>query len=363
MRTVLRSLISLGFAAIFFLAGSMAAFAGDDTAPSWMKQAASQTPPAYEKDVPAVVLHDEQQVTLGSDGKLVTVENYAVKMINREGRNFAIARAFYLVSAGKIRSIEAWLIRPDGSVKEYGKESILDIIADPDDVYNEGRIKIIDASGDVDTGHIFGYTVVSEDTPLFYQDRWQFQGRLPTLVSRYSLNLPQGWKASSITFNAADVKPVVSGSNYTWELRSLKPIPPEPMSPSVDNLAPQIAVNYGPDDRTQSVDRAFTDWLDVSKWAAAMHDTQVVIDDNIAAKARDLTANAKTELEKIQAIGTYVQNLQYISIDIGVGHGNGYKPRPSDLVLSRGYGDCKDKANLMRALLKSLKIDAYPVAI
>lgn len=363
MRTVLRSLTSLGFAAIVFLAGSMAAFAGDDTAPSWMKQAASQTPPAYEKDVPAVVLHDEQQVTLGSDGKLVTVENYAVKMINREGRNFAIARAFYLVSAGKIRSIEAWLIRPDGSVKEYGKESILDIIADPDDVYNEGRIKIIDASGDVDTGHIFGYTVISEDTPLFYQDRWQFQGRLPTLVSRYSLNLPQGWKASSITFNAADVKPVVSGSNYTWELRSLKPIPPEPMSPSVDNLAPQIAVNYGPDDRTQSVDRAFTDWLDVSKWAAAMHDTQVVIDDNIAAKARDLTANAKTELEKIQAIGTYVQNLQYISIDIGVGHGNGYKPRPSDLVLSRGYGDCKDKANLMRALLKSLKIDAYPVAI
>ena len=363
MRTVLRSLTSLVFAAIVLLAGSVAAFAGDDTAPSWMKQAASQTPPVYEKDVPAVVLHDEQQVTLGSDGKLVTVENYAIKMINREGRNFAIARAFYLVSAGKVRSIEAWLIRPDGSVKEYGKESILDLIDDPDDVYNEGRIKVIDASGDVDTGHVFGYTVISEDTPLFYQDRWQFQGRLPTLVSRYSLNLPQGWKASSITFNAADVKPVVSGSSYTWELRNLPNIPPEPMSPSVDNLAPQIAVNYGPDDRTQAVNRAFADWLDVSRWAASMYDTQVVIDDNIAAKARDLTANAKTELEKIQAIGTYVQNLQYISIDIGVGHGNGYKPRPSDLVLSRGYGDCKDKANLMRALLKSLKIDAYPIAI
>jgi hypothetical protein len=88
-----------------------------------------------------------------------------------------------------------------------------------------------------------------------------------------------------------------------------------------------------------------------------------VIDDEVAAKARELTANAKTELDKIRAIGTYVQNMQYISIDIGVGYGNGLRPRPSNLVLSRGYGDCKDKANLMRAMLKVLKIEAYPIAI
>jgi hypothetical protein len=111
------------------------------------------------------------------------------------------------------------------------------------------------------------------------------------------------------------------------------------------------------------VNRAFADWLDVSRWAASVYDPQVVIDDNVAIKARELTASAATELDKIRLIGAYVQNLQYISIDIGVGHGNGYRPRPSNLVLSRGYGDCKDKANLMRALLKTLKIEAYPIAI
>jgi hypothetical protein len=89
----------------------------------------------------------------------------------------------------------------------------------------------------------------------------------------------------------------------------------------------------------------------------------VIVDDAVAAKARELTANSKTELEKIRAVGTYVQNLQYISIDIGVGYGNGMIPRPSNMVLSRGYGDCKDKANLMRAMLKALKIEAYPIAI
>jgi transglutaminase-like putative cysteine protease len=356
-----------GFIFLAVLAGSICVFDSpayaDSQPPPWMRQAAAATIPTYEKDVPAVVLHDEQQVTLGTDGKLVTVENFAVKLLNREGRRYAIARAFYLVSAGKIRNIEAWLIRSDGTTKSYEKGSIVDIIADPEDVYNEGRIKLIDATGEVDTGHVFGYTVVSEDLPLFYQDTWQFQDRLPTLLSRYSLNLPQGWKASSITFNSSDIKPSATGSNYSWEMRNLQPIPPEPLSPAVENIAPRIAVNYSPDNAAQSVNRAFSGWLDVSRWAATLYDPQVVIDDSIAIKARDLTANAKTELEKIHAIGSFVQNMQYISIDIGVAHGNGYKPRPSNLVLSRGYGDCKDKANLMRALLKTLKIDAYPIAI
>jgi transglutaminase-like putative cysteine protease len=353
-----RLIISFSIIFLFFTNIS----AGDNV-PNWMKQAASVTAPIYEKDVPAVVLHDEQQVSLNSDGKLLTTENYAVKLLTREGRNFAVARAYYLVSSGKVRDIEGWLIRADGSTKFYDKKTILDVIADQDDVYNEGRLKVIDATNDTDAGYIFGYTIVSEDTPLFYQDVWQFQGRLPTVVSRYTLNLPSNWKASSITFNAAEVKPQISGTTYIWEMRNLAPIPPEPMSPSVNNIAPRIAVNYSPENNSQTVNRAFADWTDVSRWATGLHDSQVIVDDAVAAKARDLTANAKTEFEKIHAIGSYVQNLQYISIDIGVGYGNGYRPRSSSLVLARGYGDCKDKANLMRAMLKSLKIEAYPIAI
>lgn len=343
------------------LLGSQIALADD--APSWLKHASSLPVPGYEKDVPAVVLQDEQQVSLSNDGKLTTTENFAVRVLSREGKRTAIARAFYLVSAGKVRDIQAWVIRPGGTVKEYDKKNVLDIISDPDDVYNEGRIKVIDASDDVDTGYVFGYTIVSEDSALFYQDSWAFQDRLPTLISRYALNLPSGWTASSITFNTNEVKPQVNGTSYTWEMRDLAPIKWEPASPSPVNLSPRIVINYMPDPKSMSVGRVFADWKDVSRWATAMHEPQVIIDDNIAGKARDLTANAKNEFEMIRAIGAYVQGLQYISIDIGVGYGNGYKPRSSSLVMGRGYGDCKDKANLMRALLKSLKIDAYPIAI
>jgi hypothetical protein len=354
------------FTLLFFITlfTSVSANPVDNAPPSWLRQAATASvPTTYEKNVKAVVLHNEQSVTLDNNGMLVTTENKALKILTREGRREAVALAFYLVSSGKVREMNAWLIRPDGTVKEYDKKSIIDRISDTDDVYNEGRIKIIDGSNDVDAGFVFGYTIVSEDRPLFYQDRWFFQDDLPTLMSRYTLNLPSSWKASSITFNYAEVKPQINGSSYTWELRNLAPIADEPMSPSFVNMVPRIAINFSPSDASQSVDKAFGDWTEVSRSLTKMYEPQVVVDDAVAAKAQELTANSKTELEKIRAIGTFVQNLQYISIDIGVGYGNGLRPRPSNLVLARGYGDCKDKANLMRAMLKALKIEAYPIAI
>jgi hypothetical protein len=336
---------------------------GGDGPPAWMKQAAAATLPGFDKEVSAVVLHNEKIVTLNSENLQVTTENYAVKILTREGRRHAVATALYLVSSGKVREIEGWLIRPDGSVKNYDKKSILDVISDPDDIYNEYRLKVIDGSEDADAGMVFGYTVVSEDKPLYYQEKWFSQENLPTLLSRYTLNLPSGWKASGITFNHPQLTPQISGTSYTWELRNLPFIKVEPMSPSVTNIVPWVAINYAPDKAAQSGNKVFANWTEVSRWTNTLYEPQVIVDDAVAAKAQELTANAKTELDKIRAIAGFVQNLQYISIDIGVGSGNGYRPRPSNLVLNRGYGDCKDKANLMRALLKSLKIEAYPVAI
>ena len=129
-------------------------FAGDNP-PAWMKQAAASALPGYDKEVSAVVLHNEKIVTLGGDNVQVTTENYAVKILSREGRRHAVATALYLVSAGKVREIEGWLIRQDGTVKSYDKKNILDIISDPDDIYNEYRLKVIDGSDDADAGMVF----------------------------------------------------------------------------------------------------------------------------------------------------------------------------------------------------------------
>ncbi len=336
--------------------------AASENVPTWLSQAAASKAPVYDREVPAVVLHNEQIITLNTDGQLIITTNYAIRMLNREGKNFADATAVYIQSSSKVREIRAWMIRPSGTVKSYEKDSIIDQISDPDDIYNEYRIKIINGESDAEPGAVFGYQTVTEEHPLFTQDIWTFQNRLPTLLSRYTLNLPSGWQASSTTFNSPDIKPSVSGTSYTWELHDLAPIPPEPDSPNVRNLAPRVDINYSPVSATANT-RNFSNWQEVSVWGTELHSPSAQLDDNIAAKTRELTANAKTELDKIRAIANFVQNLQYIAIDIGIGRGNGYRPRPASLVLQRGYGDCKDKANLMRTMLSAVKIESYPVFI
>ncbi|HEY0319855.1 MAG TPA: DUF3857 domain-containing protein [Pyrinomonadaceae bacterium] len=352
----------LGCIVAFLLTTAAPALAaGGDDVPQWLQQAAASQAPSYEKDVPAVVLQDEQVVTIGEDGRITTTTTYAVRVLVREGRAFAQATEFYETDSGKVKELRAWLIRSGGVVKKFGKDEIIDQAADLNDVYNEARVKIIDASDFADVGSVFGYQVVTESRAFFNQDVWAFQSRLPTLVSRYTVNLPAGWRASSVTFNhSRKVEPTVQGSTYVWELNNLPPINPEPLSPSVTNLAPRVAITYSPASKTSSSAKSFDSWTDVSRWYTELADPQVTLDDAIAGKARELTANSKTELEKIRAIARYIQGLQYISIQIGMGR---YRPHTATDIFAKSYGDCKDKANLMRTMLKAVKINSYPVLI
>ncbi|MEP6818016.1 MAG: DUF3857 domain-containing protein [bacterium] len=352
------------FLGVLLLAGGVAVASPAEEAPLWLQQAAALKVPTYDKEVPAVVLRTEENIVLNSDGRLITSTTYAVRILTREGRGLADASELYLTLSGKINEMHAWLIRPNGIVKKYGKDETSDRIEDPNDIYNEYRVREIDASNDADAGAVFGYQATSEERPLFYQDVWRFQDRLPTLLSRYSLTLPAGWHASSLTFNYAKVEPSVNGSTYVWELSDLEPIRPEPASPKINSLVPRVAINYFQSDSGASPSsRAFENWTQVSRWATDLHDPQAIPDQAVTAKALELTANSKTDLDRIRAIGRFVQNLQYISIDIGVGRGNGYRPHAASQVLAKAYGDCKDKANLMRSMLKVVNIIAYPVAI
>ncbi len=336
-------------------------FASNEDAPAWLRQAASASAPVYARDVPAVVLLDEANTTVSEDGRITTTATYAVRILTNEGRNFAVAAAGYETDSGKVRDMRAWLIRPSGQTKAYGKSDVMDRAAALNDVYNEARVKLISASDEAETGAVFGYQTTSESRAFFNQTIWPFQERLPVLASRVTLTLPVGWHASGTTFNHANVEPRVEGSAYTWELRNLPPIEPEPASPSVENLAPRLAINYAPPGSASSVSaKAFANWNQVSRWYTDLSDAQTAPNDALTAKARSLTANSKTELERIAAIGRYVQNLQYISIQIGAGR---YRPHAAAEVFAKSYGDCKDKANLMRAMLKSIGIESYPVLI
>jgi hypothetical protein len=349
------------FSCVVALATPAMTYAGGDL-PQWLQQAVTIKAPAYDKDVQAVVLVNEQQVTVGADGRVTTVQIFAVRILTHEGRSYARAGIPYLTDTGKVHDLRAWLIRPAGEVKQYGKGDILDLISDPNDVYNELRVKAVSARDAADTGSIFAYEATSEDRSIFGEEEWEFQNRLPTLLSRFTLTLPAGWTPSSVTFNHAKIEPQVSGNTYTWQMQNLPPIREEPASPEVTNLVPRLAVSYVTGSGGGPL-RTFANWNEVARFVSELHDPQSEPDAAVTAKARELTANAKTEVDRIRAIGNYVQHLKYISIDLGVGHGGGIRPHAAAEVLAKAYGDCKDKANLMRAMLKAIGITSYPVAI
>ncbi len=349
--------------ALLTLAAPASAAPGDEI-PQWVKQAAELKIPSYEKDVPAVVLVDESSTTIAPDGRLNEVYNYAVRILRREGRGFAVGQVGYIPEIGKVKEFRAWLIRPGAEPRRYGKDDSLDIAGDLNDVYNEYRLRKISAVTEADAGCVFAYSYTLEDRSVFSQADWAFQVSLPVISSRYTLTLPEGWRAEAVTFNHPKVEAKVNGTSYSWELTNLPPIADEPLSPSLSHLVPRLAVSYFPPANGQSVSiKTFSSWGEVATWLTELSDPQVGVNDALARKAYELTALAKTEYDKIRAIAQYVQNIQYISIQTGLGRGGGYRPHAATEVFAKSYGDCKDKANLMRAMLKVVGIEAVPVSI
>lgn len=350
------------FICAMLTSGALPVLALGDDAPSWLLQAATIKTPAYDKDVQAVVLLDEGRTTVSDDGKVTKVATFAVRILSREGRQYARAAISYRTDTGKVRDMHAWLIRASGEIKKYGKDQTLDYAFD-NDVYNESRTKAILAVDDADAGTVFGYETIIEERPFFDQDMWYFQGHIiPVISSRYSLTLPTNWRASGVTFNNSKIEPAISGTTFVWEMHNLPPLKEEPASPELTTIAPSLAVSYFPteDSARRNSSRTFDNWTEVSRWYTSLSDQQSEPTEALVAKAKQLTAGSKTELDRIRAIARFAQDIQYISIQIGIG---GYRPHSAAEVFSKSYGDCKDKANLMRAMLKTINIPSYLVLI
>jgi transglutaminase-like putative cysteine protease len=347
------------FALATFLALIAPSTAWSADAPAWLSDAAKIERSPIERNAPAVVLRDEQRVTVSADGRVVTHRTYAVRVQTRAGAEAASVREVYVKGSGEVRSIRAWILA-DGRTTQLSTSDVVDVALVNNDLFNEVRAKVVSAPESIPPGTIFGAETDTLDRTVFTQFEWPAQEEWPVRQFVRALTLPSGWDARTVTFNHAPIEPQRAGATWTWTAADLPSPPQEPAGPPLSGLVPRIAVTYseGPASPT-----AFTNWESVSTWLSGLQDAQASATPALTAKARELTASTATPLEQIAAIGRYVQKVQYISIQTGLGRGGGYKPHAASNVLSKNYGDCKDKANLMRALLGSIGINAHLVAI
>ena len=356
-----------GFAGVLlaFALGSGTLAAADDP-PDWVRQAAAASVPAYSARVTSVVQFQEEAVTVDPDGRRVMRERGVVKVLQSGGEKIDAVR-FYNAKSGRIRDFQGWLIPPTGKPTAYAKNRIIDIAASRNDVYDELRAKVLEC-GCPAPGSVFAWEVTEEEKSVFTQDHYAFQHSDPVLVSRYSVTLPAAWEAKGIVFNSGDLtseapQPQVSGNTYTWELRNLPWIEREEHSPTFAALAPRLVVSFFPPTGNRAGLQGLRDWAAVSAWLAPLVDPPAEGNDAVRAKAMQLTAGASGELDKIRAIAAFTQQTNYVEVDMNLTRAGGYTPRKAEDTLARNYGDCKDKATLMRSLLKAAGVEAYLTTI
>ncbi len=101
----------------------------------------------------------------------------------------------------------------------------------------------------------------------------------------------------------------------------------------------------------------FSSLDELYKWNAGfLTNINSVADDNLKKLADSICINKKTEREKAQAIFGWVQNhVKYVAFEAGL---EGFVPRQAADVCIKRYGDCKDMASILTAMLKLSGLNA-----
>jgi hypothetical protein len=106
---------------------------------------------------------------------------------------------------------------------------------------------------------------------------------------------------------------------------------------------------------------ANANWNAMGKWYTSLVGKRVEASPEIKREVATLTASKITALQKMQAVGAFVQHdIRYVAISLGIG---GFQPHAAPDVFSHRYGDCKDKATLVRSMLREIGVDSYYVVI
>ena len=106
---------------------------------------------------------------------------------------------------------------------------------------------------------------------------------------------------------------------------------------------------------------SYASWEAFGAWWWNLIEEEIRVSPEMAAKVRELTADARTPRERLRAVYDFVvTDVRYNAWEFGV---HGYEPYSAPVIFSRRFGDCKDKAILLRAMLSEVDIEAWPVLI
>lgn len=317
--------------------------------------------PAHDDKTEAILLYADEVVNVQSTEKVRTTVRRAYKILRPDGRDFG----FVIVpfeSHAKISNFRGWCIPAQGKDYEVkdkdGAEVSLPKI-DGAELVSDVRAKVLQIPAS-DPGNIIGYEYEREEQPYVLQDLWNFQSSVPVRESHFTLQLPAGWEYRATFLNAPEVKPSQAGNQWQWSVDDVKGLRGEEEMPPWDGVAGQMIISYFPAGGS-APGKTFADWRQMGAWYTELTRGRAESSPAIKQKVVALTANASKPLDKMRALASFAQrDVRYVAIELGIG---GWQPHPAQEVFDHHYGDCKDKATLMSAMLHEIGIDSYYVVI
>ncbi len=257
--------------------------------------------------------------------------------------------------------MHVWSIGPDGheyavkdnEMAEYGYPG-------QGNFFMDLRVRAANAPGR-DPGGIVAYEYEQRNHTYLTEKTWFFQDSLPHLNQSFTLELPPNFTYGTVWAHSKEASAIdLEKQRWRWEMKNTPAIDLDrvPLRPSEMALAGRMTVHYaGP---TLTAPTAGS-WQSIGEWYQSIAKDRLVATPEIAAKAKELAGDKTDFYDKTEAIAEFVQKqVRYFVIEMGIG---GYQPHYAADVFRNRYGDCKDKATLLTAMLSTVGVHGALVMV
>ena len=340
-----RRLVSAALLSIAGATGGATALAA--SLPDWAETAAAAALEEHAGEDAVVLLKDWNLVV--ANGVRKGTHRRVVRIQTEEGRSQAellLSRSAFH-SADKVR---VWVRQPSGRVSVFGEEEGTLLGGAEEKLLIDVELLSVNPPT-MTPGSVVAVEYRFHSSADVPQDVLSIQEESPVLLARVHLETRGGWRALAKVTRQANPGPAETASSGDWVFHDIPGLgaPAQrwsPMPPAVE-----LALDYAP---ASEVD-PFRDWHDVASWGVKLFEQDKGERPLLARMVSALDAGAG---DLLKAAGAAARRLRYFGIELGWG---GYIPRPVETTLTRGFGDCKDKSQLLVAALRARGIEAVPV--
>ena len=312
----------------------------------------------------AVVILADETMALKPDATLVSDARYVIKILNERGKqDFSEIVIGYDSTYERVEVVYARTIKPSGEVVMVGEKDIRDVsryLNFP--LYSNARARII-SMPEIAEGSIVEYKIKTTQSQLInkkdFDLSYSLQENEPVISAQFKVSIPKNRDLKVKILNPEynpknfNLAPVISETAqekiYAWDFKNIPQIEIEPNMPAPAEINSIILAS------------TFNSWDEIYAWWWNLAKDRISPDKAITEKVNELIKGKKDKEEIIRAIYNYcAQEIRYVGIEYGQA---GYQPHLASEIFKNKYGDCKDKAILFIAMLKSAGIEGYPVLI